>query len=131
MAERVTIHGIGPAIKKLNSLGDPGIMKRGMNRAVQHIHRRIAKYPPKPAHSTYIRKGSSGLGGRWTTDVDQGGKRGIVGNITPYVKWVQIKRFQTWFHKLTGWKTDEDIAESEADTVVGYFEAEYRKAIRK
>ncbi len=130
MAERITIHGIGPAIKKLNRLADPGIMKRGMNRAVQHIHRRIAKYPPKPAHSTYIRKGSSGLGGRWTTDVDQGGKRGIVGNITPHAIYVQGSR-RRHFHKAAGWLTIQDVGESEADTVVGYFEDEYRKAIRK
>ena len=125
-----SLNGDGKAIKKLNSLGDPGIMKRGMNRAVQHIHRRIAKYPPKPAHSTYIRKGSRGLGGRWTTDVDQGGKRGIVGNITPYAIYVQGPR-RRHFHKAAGWLTIKDVGESEADTVVGYFEDEYRKAIRK
>ena len=126
MAERVTIHGIGPAIKKLNSLGDPGIMKRGMNRAVQHIHRRIAKYPAQ--RTTYRRTGTLGRG--WTTDVDQGGKRGIVGNITPYAIYVQGPR-RRHFHKAHGWLTIQDVGESEADTVVGYFEDEYRKAIRK
>ena len=133
VSERITIHGIGPAIKKLNSLGDPGIMKRGMNRAVQHLVRRIKKYPAQ--QTSYRRTGTLGRG--WTTDVDQGGKRGIVGNQSRgkkgkkgYAIYVQGPR-QRHFHKAHGWLTIKDVGESEADTVVGYFEDEYRKAIRK
>ena len=131
MASNVSfsVNGANKAAKKLNSLGDPGIMRRAMNRAVQHIHRRIAKYPPKPAHSTYIRQGSKGLGGRWTTKVEQGGKKGIIGNITPYAIYVQGPR-RRHFHKATGWLTIKEVGESETDAVVGYFEDEYRKKIR-
>ena len=125
-----SVNGANKAAKKLNSLGDPGIMRRAMNRAMLHLHRRMAKYPPKPAHSTYRRQGASGLGGRWTTDVTQGGKRGVLGNITPYGKWVQRHDRQTRFHKRAGWKTDKQVAESENDAVVGYFEDEYRKKRR-
>ncbi len=125
MSERVTIHGIGPVIKKLNSLGDPALMKRAMNRSVLHIHRRIAKYPPS-AGTPYRRTGTLGRG--WTTDVDQGGKRGTIGNQVPYAIYVQGPR-QVWFHEARNWLTIEDVAKGEAKAVREIFEDEYRKAI--
>jgi hypothetical protein len=93
---KITIEGVEDVIKKLDSLGDPAIMRRAMNKSVQHLHRRIAKYPPKPGHSSYRRTGT--LGRLWTTKVEQGGKRGIVGNKTPYAIDVQGPR-RRHFHK--------------------------------
>ena len=123
----VKVEGLDKTIRKLNSLGDPAIMKRAMHRSVQHIHVKIAKYPGPRAGSGYRRTGT--LGRQWTTKVEQGGKVGKVGNTTPYAQWVQSAERQTWFHEETGWKTDEDIAESEAGEVKAIFEDEYSKAI--
>jgi hypothetical protein len=97
-----------------------------MNKSVQHLHRRIAKYPLTPGHSSYRRTGT--LGRLWTTKVEQGGKRGIVGNKTPYAIDVQGPR-RRHFHKAAGWKTISEIGQSETDAVVGYFEEEYRNKI--
>jgi hypothetical protein len=126
MANTVTVEGVGKVIKKMDKLGDPAVIKRAMNRSVQHIHRRIAKYPPQ-APVAYRRTGTLGRG--WTTKVDQGGKRGIVGNITPYAIYVQGPR-QVWFHEARGWLTIEDVKEGESKAVREIFEDEYRKATK-
>jgi hypothetical protein len=35
---KITIEGVEDVIKKLDSLGDPAIMRRAMNKSVQHLH---------------------------------------------------------------------------------------------
>jgi hypothetical protein len=128
MSDNIHIEGVGKVIKRLDSLGDPAIMRAAMNKSVQHLHRRVAKYPPKPGHSIYRRTGT--LGRRWTTKVEQGGKRGVVGNNTRYAPYVQGPR-RRHFHKAAGWVTIAEVADEESGAVLGYFEDEYNKAIRK
>jgi hypothetical protein len=125
----VKVEGVSKVIKKLDSLGNPEIMRRAMTTSLQHLHRRIAKYPPKPAHSTYRRTNTLGRG--WTIDVTDNGRRGEVGiKGIRYARFVQGDR-QRHFHKAAGWKTAQDVAEQEAEAVIGYFQKEYNKAIGK
>jgi hypothetical protein len=123
MATTVRVEGVDKVIRKLDKLGDPALVKRAMNRSVQHIHRRIAKYPPGP----WDRSGR--LGRSWTTKVDQGGKRGIVGNNVVYAIYVQGPR-QRWFHEAHGWLTIEDVKDNESKAIREIFEDEYRKATK-
>lgn len=96
-----------------------------MTESVAIIHQYIAEYPPKPAHSTYIR--TTILGKRWTTKVQVMANRikGIVGNKTVYAPWVQSAVQQVDFHKATGWRTDEEAVEQTQDRV----ESRWKKAI--
>jgi len=60
-------------------------------------------YPPKPAHSTYVRQHH--LEQAWNTQRTNNGA--VVANSQTYARWVQSAKDQVWFHKLTGWTTDE------------------------
>ena len=124
MTDAIRIEGLRPVLKKLDRLADPDAFKRPMNQAVQHLHRRIAKYPKKPSHSTYRRTGT--LGRKWTTKVENNGRRGEVGNNVNYAIYVQGPK-RRHFHKATGWKTIAEVAEQEQGAVVGYFEAEFKR----
>ena len=42
----VTIKGLDKAIKKLEKVGGPGALRKPMTKAVAHLHRAIAEYPP-------------------------------------------------------------------------------------
>lgn len=126
MTDRVQVKGAEKVIKKLNSFKDPAATRRAMDKSVQHLHRRVAKYPPKPGHSAYVRTGT--LGRLWTTKIEKNGSRGVVGNSTPYAVYVQGPR-RRHFHKAAGWKTIQEVATEESNAVVGYFEDEIRKKV--
>ena len=150
-AEIVSIEGLDKVMKKLDKLADDGAFKRPMNQAVQHLIRRVAKYPPQkhgrsqPFVSLRQRRyffwalasgkiqvpyrRTNTLGRKWTPKVSTNGRRGEVGNNTGYGPFVQGSR-QSRFHAGGGWKTVENIAESEAGAVVGYFEKEYKRLAR-
>jgi hypothetical protein len=94
-----------------------------MKRATLHVLGKAHKYPPKPPHSTYVRTGN--LGGAWGSNISNQGRTGLVENtLGRYERYVQGDR-QRGFHAATGWKTDKQIAESERDAVIGFFQAEY------
>lgn len=126
MTERVRVIGAEKVIKKLNSFGDPAATRRAMDKSLQHIQRRIAKYPPKPPSSRYRRTGT--LGRRWTTKIEKNGSRGIVGNNTSYAPDVQGPEQKVIFKKI-GWKTIGTVGREESDAVIGYFEDEIRKKV--
>ena len=127
MAERVVIEGIDEAVDALASLDDPKIMRRAMNKALQHLQRRIAKYPARPTHSTYTRTGT--LGRRWTSEVTRRGKHGELGNNTPYAIFVQGSRRRT-FHEDAGWVSAQEVADEESGEVTDIFRDEYNRANR-
>lgn len=141
----VKVRGVDEVIRKLNKVGGPGALRRPMTKAVAHLHDRIAKYPPattanSPANGyswyergfgTRSRTGrawptSETLGRRWTHEVDADGRRGVVGNNASYGPFVQSAEKQAAFHAARGWVTDEQVADKEADKVVGFFEDEIR-----
>jgi hypothetical protein len=141
----VTVKGLDKVIAKLEAMSEPGALKRPMTKAVAHLHREIAEYPPaSPANSptngyswyergfgTRSRTGlawptSETLGRRWTHEVDADGKKGVVGNNASYAPFVQSAEQQAAFHARRGWETDEKVAEREQDKVVKFFDDEYR-----
>ena len=124
----VTITGLEEVSRKLASLNKPQAFQRPMKQAVMHVLGKAHKYPPKPAHSTYVRTGD--LGGAWGTKISNQGRTGLIENtLEDYERYVQGDR-QRGFHAATGWKTDKMIAESEAATVAGFFAAEYNRLLK-
>lgn len=143
----VEIRGLDKAMRKLEKI-DSGALRRPMTKAVAHLHDAIAKYPPAtsanspPGNNGYswYERGfgtrtitglafptSETLGRRWTTEVTDGGRRGVVGNNASYAPEVQGADQQKAFHARNGWKTDATVAEQEADRVVGFFDDEIRE----
>jgi phage gpG-like protein len=141
--------------RKLESLDDPKVFRRPMTQSVQHLQRKLAKQPPKAAGAfsamatpgqrrAYWAKVSAGdithgsggyrrsgiLRQGWTTEVTNGGRRGVVGTNVPYAVYVQGPQQQP-FHAASNYPTTEKVAEEEADTVVGFFEKEYERQLRK
>ncbi len=146
----VEIRGLDKAIKKLGKL-DKGALKRPMTKATAHLHDKIAKYPAATSANTppgnngysWYERGfgtrtvtgqafptSETLGRRWTTEVSADGTRGVVGNNASYGPYVQSAEKQAAFHARRGWVTDEQVAEKEADKVVGFFDDEYRDLLK-
>lgn len=144
----VQVRGVEEVIRKLEKVGGRGALRRPMTKAVTHLHREIAIYPPSssansPANGyswyergfgTRSRTGrawptSETLGRRWTHDVSGDGKRGEVGNNASYGPFVQSEEKQAGFHKRRGWLTDEKVAEKEARKVVGFFDDEVRQLL--
>lgn len=149
----VEVTGLEAVLLKLAGLDKPENFRRPMNQAVQHIHRRIMKYPsrskrPQPFKTDKSRRyffwalkagkievpyrrgqspGSEQLQQSWTTSVSVDGRQGKVGNDTTYGPLVQDRSQQTAYHAGTGWTTSQDVVESEQDEVVGFFEAQYRR----
>jgi hypothetical protein len=121
---KVRIEGIEAVDLKLGKLitlcQNP---RRPMTQAVAHLHNKMAKYPPQRPGTAYRRTGT--LGRRWTHRVEDGGKRGVVGNNTVYAPQVQSAEQQRWMHKGR-WQTDQSVADAEAGNVADFF----RQAIK-
>ena len=145
------VRGLDEVIKKLEKVGGRGALKRPMAKSVAHLHNVIAIYPPATASNSppgrngysWYERGfgtrtitgeawptSETLGRRWTHEVSADGRRGEVGNNASYAPQVQSEEMQLAFHKRNGWKTDVGVAESEADTVVGFFDDEIKELLK-
>ena len=105
---------------------------------------KIAKYPPSSAAnssgqkrwyergygskwrvkdgSIHGRKTSQMLGKSWTTKVEDGGMRGIVGTKVTYAPWVQDRNRQASYHRRRGWVTVQDVAEKYGAEIVAKLE---------
>jgi hypothetical protein len=151
MPNEIEVLGLGEVIRKLNGLDDPARFIRPMTEATAHIQNKIAKYPPSPAGRKqgfktekqrryffwalregiiklpYKRTGT--LGRKWTSRVSPKGRRGTVGNNTPYARVVQDSGYDKYshYHKETGWSTIQEVAKSEEKAVAGYFERQYQR----
>jgi hypothetical protein len=138
----VEIRGLDEVVRKLEGLDDPAVFRPPMIQATAHIQRKLADYPaarrrPQPFKSDrqrrfffaalregriqvpYRRTGT--LGRRWTTEVSADGRRGVVGNNTPYAPLVQGPQ-QAAYHS-GNWQTTAEVARDEERAVVGFFEA--------
>lgn len=62
--------------------------------------------------------GSQRLGQRWTTEARDGGLTQVIGNNASYAPLVQAAKKQTQYHKITGWKTDEQVVREEGARAV-------------
>lgn len=152
----VKIEGLDAVMKKLDSLGKPGVFKTPMTQSVSHVHDLITKYPRKKqgAFSVLATEGqrkafwakvsskeislmpgggyrrSRILGNKWTSKVSADGRRGEVGNITPYAPFVQSDAGQQPFHAASKWPTVEKVVKKATPYVLARFKAAYDKAVK-
>jgi len=146
MANRVILRGLDDAIDKLEEVGGTKAVRRAMERSVKLMVNVMADYPVKApgAFSSlalprqkrafhakygagpYARTGT--LGRQWTDKVEQGGRRGVVGNTTPYATFVQGEAQQP-FHAMSGWPQAEQELDRNSGKILGFFRDEYRRII--
>ena len=135
----IEIRGMAELVAKLGKLAVIQVLRPPMQRAVNRLQAYMQHYPPAPAGSRYIRgygfpgrPTSEKLGQRWTTRITESGNgiTGKVGNNASYEPWVQSERFQTRFHKRTGWRTDQSAIDKERDVIVADFERTIQQALR-
>ncbi|MBE0690069.1 MAG: hypothetical protein IH587_08115 [Anaerolineae bacterium] len=137
------------AINGLAALSQMRGLRRGLAGAAVHLQGKAAAYPPErhaPQPMTdaqrrgffaklrageievpYVRGSSSSsenLGQRWTVEERDGGLTQVVGNNASYARLVQSAERQTFYHKVTGWKTDEQIMNEESRRVQEIVNAE-------
>lgn len=131
----VSVDGIDDLVKRLDDAGDTKTLRDGMTAVAQSITSVMKVYPPKPAGSKYQR--TMQLRNKWTYAVDDDGSRAIIGNFAvnkqgePYAPYVQGREQQTWFHKLTGWKTAEDTLDERKDKITEILRAFITRALER
>lgn len=153
----VTINGLDPIIAKLDGLDKPEVFRLPMQQSVLHLHGKVATAPtgnqhrPQPFKTDKSRRwffwalahpdesglevpykrgsspGSEKLTSSWTTEVSPDGRQGRIGNDTSYGPLVQDRGQQSAYHAQTGWTTIQEHIEKETPTILGYFEAQYRR----
>lgn len=125
----IEIKGLDKLYKRLGAAATFDRLEKPMQRGVLRLQRAMQEYPPAPSHSSYVRTGT--LGRRWTTRVERSGNGlvGKVGNNTRYGPLVQSERFQTRFHRRTGWITDERAVREERAAIVADFAREINRAL--
>lgn len=134
----VEIKGLDKLYKRLGAAATFDRLEKPMQRGVLRFQYRMQDYPPAPRNSRYIRgygfpgrPTSEKLGQRWTTRIERSasGLVGKVGNNTKYGPWVQSERFQTRFHRRTGWITDERAVREERAAIIADFAREIDRAL--
>lgn len=126
----IEIKGINELIKRLGAINAIKVLEPPMQRAVYRVQQAMQDYPPAPRGSRYIRTGT--LGRRWTTRITRSsnGITGAIGNNTAYGPLVQSARFQTRFHKRTGWTTDERAVKENERAIVDDFQRAIQAALK-
>ena len=127
MTVRITIKGLDALTAKLGSAeAAASHLHPVMERSLARIRKPLKVYPPQRPTS-YIR--TNRLGGAWTSRIEKGGFRGVVGNNTKYAPYVQSAEKQAWMHK-GHWQTDEDVVEAQKDVIVRDFDQHVLGALR-
>jgi len=100
----------------------------GLEDGTALLLREAQTYPAPPPNSTYKRTNT--LLRSWSRRVT--GERGVVGssgNIAPYNRRVMDRNEQAAIH-VGRWSTAQDIAERNAATIQGFFDARIAAALR-
>lgn len=139
----ITLEGYEELVAKLTTLEQMKQMAKAVKAAATHVKGKIATYPPvrrgpQPFKTDKSRRyffwalrngkidvpyrrgaspGSETLGRKWTISAQDSGLTAVVGNNVSYGRLVQGES-QTGYHKTTGWKTTEQVADEERETVV-------------
>ena len=130
--------------RKLNSLADLKFLRPTMKQIGTHVKGKASKYPPvsrrpqpfktpeqRRGFFYHLRKGdievpyrrgtspgSETLDKKWTFRTDPKGTGVTIANNASYGPLVQGNDAQTDYHRGTGWKTTEQIAKEEEETVL-------------
>lgn len=152
----VTVKGLDDIIKKLDGLNKPGVFKKPMTQSVNHLHNKVAKAPRKAqgafsamatekqrlAYWARVSSGEithiDGVGYRregsakkWNTKITNNGRRGEIGlSGVPWGVYVWGERQQP-FHAASGWPRIDKLVETERGTILGFFEAAYKRHLAK
>jgi hypothetical protein len=138
MPAQIEIEGLDKLLTKLDGLENLQKIKPVLKSGAVHIKGKIAKYPAKtiansPSNPTgrWYERGfgtktatgrkyptSETLGRKWTVASRDRGLTQVVRNNVSYGPYVQSAEKQAGFHKRRGWKTDQQVAEEESDTVI-------------
>ena len=133
-----------PVYQLLDRLRQMKGAKLGLAVAALHLKGKMAKYPahtPRPQAPYWsakqrrgffalLKKGeievpyrrgmsskSQKLGQSWTNEARNGGLTQVIGTAVHYAPRVQSAAKQTQYHKVTGWKTEKQVIEEEANNV--------------
>lgn len=109
----IDVEGIPELLSRLGRVGNQKAYAKGIEESAKHIRRKLMEYPPAKPDSDYRRTGKLRRG--WNI-MDFGGLRSLVVNEVEYAPYVQGER-QVGYHRQTGWRTTDDVAEREADAV--------------
>jgi len=127
MTVRITVKGLNALTAKLGSTERAASHVRPvMERSVSRIRKPLKVYPPQRPTS-YIR--TNHLMNAWTSRVEKGGFRGVVGNNVKYGPYVQSAEKQAWMHK-GHWQTDEDVVEEQRNRIIKDFDDHVFRALR-
>ena len=156
MTDTITIKGLDKLTKKIKNIEGLKPVIAALKAGATHIKGKIAEYPPaERAHRPQpfisdkqrrwffaaLRSGeievpyrrtfspnSETLSKKWTIGERDGGLTQIIGNNVSYGPFVQGNK-QTAFHRVTGWKTTDQVAEEEAKTVNKFVQEHIEKAL--
>ena len=140
MTDGVRIEGLEPLLRKLDNLEDLKKIKPALKAGAVHVMGAIKPYPPSsiansPSNPTgrWYKRGfgtitatgrkyetSETLDKKWTVKSRDRGFTQVVGNNVSYGPYVQSAEDQAKIHGERGWKTDQQVAEEEADTVIDF-----------
>jgi len=126
MTDSINITGAKAIKAKLAFMTDPQGVTAGFKNAADHVIKVAEKYPPKPPQSKYKRTGH--LGRLWRKNFTS--LVAHITNDTKYGPYVQGEK-QTIGHAITGWKTTEEIAASEAEAVTEIVMKAVEKVLNK
>ena len=151
MTDTITIKGLDKLTKKIKNIEGLKPVIAALRAGATHIKGKIAKYSPSsiansPSERRWYERGygprwrrvngslggrktSETLGRKWTIGERDGGLTQIVGNNVTYGPFVQDKKLQAAFHRERGWKTTDQVAEEEADTVNKFVQEHIEKAL--
>lgn len=149
----IRIEGLDRVLKKIKTVEELKPVTDALQAGAVHVKGKIAQYPPAseandPSRQRWYERGygpkwrtrdgsiagkktSETLGRKWTTASRNRGLTQIVGNNVSYGPFVQDKDRQAWFHRERGWKTTEQVAEEEAETVLKFIADEVEKVLER
>lgn len=122
----IDVEGIPELLSRLGRVSNHKAYAEGIEEAAKHIRNKMMEYPPQRAESDYRRTGQLRRG--WYIE-SFGNLRSLVLNEVPYSIYVQGER-QVWYHRQTGWKTTDQVAERQSDAVARIMARAADRAIR-
>jgi len=150
MTDTIVIKGLDQLTKKIKNIEGLKPVIAALRAGALHVKGKIAPYPPpsianSPSQKRWYERGygprwhrvDGSLGGRktsetlrkkWAIGERDGGLTQIVGNNVSYGPFVQGDR-QAAFHRERGWKTTDQVAEEEAETVNKFVQEHIEKAL--
>lgn len=150
----IRVSGANAVLQKMDRLKRMDAVRSGLEKAAKHVEGVIKKYPPEtianwpsnPKGKWYERgygfrwhlpggglggkKTSEKLGTKWSIHRQNGGMTQLIRNVATYSRYVHDKERQFHVHKRTGWKVDEEVANSEKSAILNYVNMEVAKVAR-